>query len=298
MRVGPGGGAPASAGARECRCGAGRRRVLVAVAADAEQTLLQLAVRRQLARLDQPVDAAVDHDGNGVGNLGGDADVLLDHKHRDLAVLGETHQDVVDLGDDDGGEALGRLVHHQQARVEQQSARDRHHLLLAARKLRAGVGLALGEPREGVVNALDSPGAAALAGNEPQVLVHRERAPQATTLRHVADAEAGDVGRRAAYQLLAAEADRAAGGAHQPHDGFAQRGLAHAVAAHHRQGTLPEREVDALQRVRATVEDVEAPDLQHGRATRAGTDAISHDRLRGKAPAPRRRTRSPRGGPP
>ena len=239
MRVGPGGGAAGLRGRAACRGGAGRGRVLVAVAADAEQALLQLAVGRQLARVDQPVDAAVDHDGDGLGNLGGDADVLLDHKHGDLAVLGEAHQDVVDLGDDDGGEALGRLVHHQQARVEQQSARDRHHLLLAARELRAGVGLALGQPREGVVDALDGPGAAAFAGDEPQVLVDRERAPQAAALRHVADAEPRDVGRRAPDQLLAGEADRAAGGAHQPHDGFAQRGLAHAVAAHHRQRTLP-----------------------------------------------------------
>ena len=268
----------------------------MAVAADAEQALLQVAVGGQLARVDQPVDTAVDHDGDGLGNLGGDTDLLLDHQHGDLAILGKPHQDVVDLGDDDRGETLGRLVHHQQARIEQQRPRNRHHLLLAARELRAGVGLALRQSRESVVDALDGPGAAALAGDDPQVLVHGQRAPQPAALRHIADAEPRDVGRRAPDQLLAGEPDRAAGSAHQPHDGVAQRGLAHAVAADDGERALSQRQVDPLQRVRTAVQDVEVLDLQHGRAAGAGDEAVSHGRLRGKAPAPRRRTRSPRAG--
>ena len=42
----------------------------------------------------------------------------------------------LDLLDDHRREALGRLVHHQEVRVEQQRARDREHLLLAAGELR------------------------------------------------------------------------------------------------------------------------------------------------------------------
>ena len=50
---------------------------------------------------------------------------------------------------------------------------------------------------------------------------------------------------------------------HQPHDRLAQGGLAHAVAADHRQHTLIEGQVDALQRVGVAVIDVEAGDLEN-----------------------------------
>ncbi len=89
----------------------------------------------------------------------------------DLALLAEAHQHLLDLGDDDGREAFGRLVHDQQLRVGQQRARDRQHLLLAAGELAAAIVLALGEAREGVVDALDGPGAAPDAGGQPQMLV-------------------------------------------------------------------------------------------------------------------------------
>ena len=105
------------------------------VAADAEQALLQVAIGGQLARIDQPVDAAVDDDGDGLGHGGGNADVLLDDEHGDLAVLDETNQDVVDLRHDHGRQALGRLVHQQQTRIEQEGTRDGQHLLLSAGEL-------------------------------------------------------------------------------------------------------------------------------------------------------------------
>ena len=57
------------------------------------------------------------------------------------------------LLDDRRREALGRLVHDQQPRVEQQRAADREHLLLAAGELRAAVPAALGEAREQLVDA-------------------------------------------------------------------------------------------------------------------------------------------------
>ena len=55
--------------------------------ADAEQALLQLPVRSQLARVDQPVDATVDHDGDGVGHDGCNADVLLDDEDVHIALV-------------------------------------------------------------------------------------------------------------------------------------------------------------------------------------------------------------------
>ena len=122
--------------------------------------------------------------------------------------------------------------------MSEQRARDREHLLLAAGELRAAIVLALGEPREGVVDALDRPRAAARLRDDAQMLVDGERAPQPPPLRHVADAEPRDLRRIEPRQLLAAEADRAAGRAHEAHDGLAERGLAHAVAADDREHAL------------------------------------------------------------
>ena len=73
----------------------------MAVAADAEQALLQVTVGRQPRRLDDAVDPAVDHDRDRVGDLGRDADVLLDDEDGDLAFLAQPHQHVLDLSDDD-----------------------------------------------------------------------------------------------------------------------------------------------------------------------------------------------------
>ena len=90
-----------------------------------------------------------------------------------------------------------------------QRAPDREHLLLATRELRAAVALALGEPREELVDALARPLAARLrAGRaprgDPQVLVDGERREEATALRDVADAVPRDLVRLAADELLAA----------------------------------------------------------------------------------------------
>ena len=94
----------------------------------------------------------------------------------------------------------------------EQRARDREHLLLAAGELAAAMVLALGQPRERLVDALDRPGAAPHAGGKLQMLVDAERAPQPPALRNVADAEARDLGRAQPGELLAADADRAAAG--------------------------------------------------------------------------------------
>ena len=83
----------------------------------------------------------------------------------------------------------------------------------------------------------------------------------------------GDLGRRAADELLAHETDGAAGCRGQPDDRLAQRRLAHAVASDQRQDAVLERQIDALQRVAAAVEDVEPSDLQ-----KVGGAALSHGR--------------------
>ena len=244
---------------------------------DAEQALLQVAVGGQARGIDDAIDAAVDHDGDAVGDRRRHPDILLDDEHRDVALLAQPHQHLLDLCDDDGGESFGRLVHDQEARIGHQRARDRQHLLLAAGELASAIVLALGEAREGVVDALDRPRATAHARGHAQMLVDGERAPQPSPLRHVADAEPGDLRRLQRQQVLAAHADRTTGRAHQPHDRLAERRLAHAVAADDGKHAGVERQVDALQRVRAAVIDVEASDLED----RCGAAGVSH------APPPR-----------
>ena len=113
--------------------------------ADAEQPLLQIAVRREAAGVDDAVDAAVDHDGDVFRNRRRHPDILLDDQHRHVAFLAEAHEHFLDLGDDDGCETFGRLVHDQQMRIGQKRARDREHLLLAAGKLAAAVILPFGQ---------------------------------------------------------------------------------------------------------------------------------------------------------
>ena len=109
---------------------------VVGMAADAEQSLLQIAVGGKPRAVDQPVDAAVDHDGDFARHRRRDADVLLDDEHGDVALLAEPDQHLLDLRDDHRRQPLGRLVHHQQLRVGQQ-ARARSPAS-AARRRRAG----------------------------------------------------------------------------------------------------------------------------------------------------------------
>ena len=206
--------------------------------------------------------AAIDHDGHVLGDFRGHADILLDHQHGHLGLLRKPDQHVLDLRDDHRREPFRRLIHHKEARIEEERARDREHLLLAARQLPGAIALAFRKARECVVDALDRP-QAALGRHEPQMLVDRERAPQPPPLRDIADADARDIGGRAADQFLAGDADRAARRPHQTHDRLAQSGLAHAVAADHRQHAALQGEIDALQCVRMPVMNIEARHFEH-----------------------------------
>ena len=202
-----------------------------------QQPLLQLAVGGELGGGHRARDAAVHHHVDGVGDLDRDAEVLLDEQHRDLALGGERFEHGRNLLHDDRREALGRLVHHQQLRVEEQRARNREHLLLAARELSPAISSSFQKTGENLVDALHGPGP--FAGHQTQMLVYRERWPDSPALRHVADALVGnDVGREAedffAVQLHAACRGTSSYCADQAGDRVAQRGLAHAVAADHR----------------------------------------------------------------
>ncbi len=126
------------------------------VLADAKQSLLKLAIGLQSRGFHQPIDPAVDHDRDFFRNRGRDADILLDDEDADVAFLAEIQQDFLDLLDNDRSETLGGLVHDEQMRVEQQRARNRQHLLLAAGQLIAAIVAPLGEPRKRFVDARES----------------------------------------------------------------------------------------------------------------------------------------------
>ena len=230
--------------------------------ADAEQPLLQFAVGLEPRRFHDPVDPAVDHDRDFLGDRGGDADVLLDDKDADIGLVAERDQNLLDLLDDERSEPLGRLVHHQQVWIEEQRTRDREHLLLAAGELIAAVVAALGEPRKCFVDARNRPSRPVVAGGEAQMLLDSERGPEPAALRHVAEADLRDLRRGAADELLAHEPDRSAGHREQADDRLAQSRLAHAVAADERQHAVLDPQIDALQRMAAAVEDVQSPDFQ------------------------------------
>jgi hypothetical protein len=226
----------------------------------AQQAFLQGLVGRQLRRRQFVRDAAVDHHADAVGHGDGHAQVLLDQQHRDAHFLGQRAQGPRDLVHDHRRQALGRLVHHQHARLQQQGAGDGQHLLLAAGQLGAAVVLAFGQAREHGIGAGDL---LAVLGHQAQGLVHRQRRPHAPPLRHVGDAAPRDGMRGQAQDLLAVQA-HAAAGAHQAGDGVAQGALAHAVAAHQAQHAAFQREAHALQRMGAAVVDVQFAHFQHG----------------------------------
>ena len=189
--------------------------------ADAEQSLLKFAVRRQPRGIHEPIDAAIDHDRNLLGDCGGDADILFDHEDADVALLAEAQKYLLDLLDDDRSEPFGGLVHDEQMRVEQKRARNSEHLLLAAGKLVTAIAAPLRKSRECFVDALDRPLRPVIAGCEPQMLVDRNRRPKTPALRNVAEAKARDFSGRATNKLLALETNRAACDRRQSDDGFA-----------------------------------------------------------------------------
>src|SRR5213592_4295891 len=83
--------------------------------------------------------------------------VLLDDDRREAFVQDQPLDRAQQFLDDDRRESLERLVEEEQLRVEDERARDREHLLLAARQLVAEVGLSLLEAREHLVDAARRP---------------------------------------------------------------------------------------------------------------------------------------------
>src|SRR5664279_5978884 len=97
-------------------------------------------------------DPALFHDVAAVSDVEGTASVLLHDQHRQPEVDLEPFDALKDLLDQDRRETERGFVKHQQARVGHQSATDRQHLLLAARKVAGHPSSQIGQLGEQVVD--------------------------------------------------------------------------------------------------------------------------------------------------
>src|SRR2546427_3374789 len=112
-------------------------------------------------------DFALGHHDEALADAAHQVQVLLDHQHAGAggANLVEDRREVVD---EHRRQAFGRLVEEQHARVAEQRAADRQHLLLAAAELHAHLVAALAQHRKKLVDRLQRPVAFALAGGAEQ----------------------------------------------------------------------------------------------------------------------------------
>src|SRR5439155_8815108 len=103
--------------------------------------------------------------------------VLLDQEHSDAALV-DLADGPEDLAHQERREAERRLVEQQQPRPRHEGARDREHLLLAAREGARALAAALAQAREEAERLLailgDAGAVPAAVGAELEVVVHRE----------------------------------------------------------------------------------------------------------------------------
>ena len=174
-----------------------------------------------------------------------------------------------DLLHDQRRQAERRLIQQQQPRPQQQRARDRQHLLLAARKRAGLLAEALAQSGEIAEHALEVLGdaltVAADVAAKPEVLLDRQLEERAAPVRHVRDAALHDVLGGAAVDTFLAQADFAAG-AHHAADRPQRGGLAGTVRTQQRGDTaLFHREVDAVQHPRLAIAGVQGTRLKQRR---------------------------------
>src|SRR5712691_11437677 len=215
------------------------------------EILVQLVhVRIELPVRNHVDDASVLHHVVTVGHRGREAEVLLDQQDREALGL-EAPDRGADLLDDDGREPLGGLVEQEELRAGPQDPRDRQHLLLTARELRALAPKPLPEVGEQAEDRVEAEPARADLGRQQQVLLDVEAREDSTLLGAEGDPAPRDHVRRLVDQLRAAESDRPAALADEPHDRFQRRRLAGAVAPEERDDLAREdRDVHAVEDVR------------------------------------------------
>ena len=150
-----------------------------------------------------------------VGVRQGEGDILLAEQHGDRRALPQSLERLRELLEDDRREAQRRLVENQELRLHHERARDRQHLLLAARKGARELPAALSEHGK----EIEEPGELALARGggqmaaaELEVFPDRHVDEQLARFRRLHDAMAGDRPRGHAPEAAPGVADPAAVG--------------------------------------------------------------------------------------
>ena len=194
-------------------------------------------------------------------------DELLDEQDRQPAAaqLGGHLQDAVD---DDGREAAGRLVEHQQLRCADHALPDRKNLLLPARQARRHLLAPVGQFGEQPVDAVELAAVAARVagiGADQQVVFDAQRMEHAVPFEHLHDAGLDDGTRARVAEVAAVEVNAAGALRHQARDGVQQAALAGAVAPqHHDELTGPHVDRDAVHDLGLAVGDVQVAHFEQG----------------------------------
>src|SRR6516162_1643460 len=133
--------------------------------------------------------------------------ILLDQDRRHAFVADDATQRQQQLLDQDRGESLERLVEQHDARIEDQGAADREHLLLAAGELVAEIAAAFFKPRKQLVDPRLGPWTG--PGHGGEILLDGERFEDVALLRHPADAGKRALVRAQRRDVATIEADAA-----------------------------------------------------------------------------------------
>jgi hypothetical protein len=206
----------------------------------------------------------VEHDSRDIGNAEDLVGELLDDDDRE-AVAGDVGNVLVELLDEDRGEAHRELVDEEHGRVGRERAGHREHLLLAARQRSGRLLAPVGEAREACERAFlhDRKRRAGERGH-PQVLEHREVGEDPPTFGNEAHARARErVGGSAVHDST--EQREGSGGWRDLAAGNGERRrLPGAVRPEQRVDLRRhEPQVDAVQHVDAAVAGADLRQLEH-----------------------------------
>ena len=216
------------------------------------------AAERHPARLDQH---------RVIGEIESERGVLLNDEEAHALVAIDPAKRAKDFRHHQRGQAERRLVEHQETRAHEQRARDRQHLLLAARQRTRLLAAPFGEPRKEAEHAIEiRPEVLPIGAHmspEAEILLDREIDKRAAPVRHVRDSKTRDVLRRQRADRAAAKPD-VARAPDEPAERPQDRRLAGAVGAEHRgHAAVLDLEIDSMQRPRRAVPGLKPLCLQN-----------------------------------
>jgi hypothetical protein len=208
-------------------------------------------------------DFAALHQVDAVGEAERGSQVLLDQQHgnpasRDIRNL------VADLRDQLRHDAFGRLVEDDELRLHHEAARDRQHLLLAAREGAGSLPQPFLEARKAREHVFERALLRRPAQPEQKVLLDREQRKYAAPLRHVAYPHRRKPVRGDRVERRALVDHRSAGAAQEAEDRAQRRSLADAIPPEQRDDVaVVDREVDPAKHGNPADLRCQAGDGQH-----------------------------------